>query len=191
MNSLAEQIIVNILQSEMQLPTQSVWIRDQNRKFDDTGNLNIIVGMADSKPLGSETYMTTVGNNQFEVQELVTRENHQIDILSRDTSALMRRSEILLALKSFYSEQQQEANNFKIFNLPTNFLNTSDAEGGSFMNRFTITIACFVWYRKTKPLYLFNGDYYDEFSTRVDDEATIGTETPFIEFYIPPSEGIQ
>lgn len=191
MNSLVEQIIVDIINEEMQMPTGAVWIRDENRKFDNSGNLNIIVGVIGIQPFGARSYM--VPNNdtdpptQQELQQVVTQEMIQIDILSRNNDALFRRAEIVMALNSFYSLQQQEANSFKIFRIPVGFLNTSDAEGGSQLHRFSITINCHVWYRKLKNLPTY--DYYDDFTQRGDDAQSIGTDEPIFEFEITP-EGI-
>jgi hypothetical protein len=39
-----------------------------------------------------------------------------------------------------------------------------------------------VWYEKVSDLPVY--DYYNEFSTRVDDESTIGQEDGLIEFEI-------
>ena len=97
-----------------------------------------------------------------------------------------RNWQVVAAMQSFYSQQQQELNNFKIFRIPQSFLNTSSAEGGSNINRFSITVPCFVWYRKDTILNSPLGDYYDDFTTRVDDEQTIGTDTPIAEFEITP-----
>lgn len=127
---------------------------------------------------------------QIEVNEVQAREMVQIDIFSRSNAGITRNWEVIAALNSFYSQQVQEANNFKIFRLPQNWINTSSAEGSSILNRYTITIPCFVWYRKQKLLTMNGGDYYDDFKARVDDAATIGTETPMIEFEIN-QEGIE
>lgn len=189
MKSLPEQIIVDILNYEMQMPKDTVFIRDQNFKFNDSGNLNIVVGQIGAPQyIGASTHLyedTEQDPPQIrEIQETVSREDIRIDIMAIDKSAIMRRYEVIAALKSFYSQQQQEINYFRIFSLPNGFLNTSDAEGGSTLMRFTITIACHVWYRKEKILELPAGDYYDDFKTRVDDQESIGTDTGIVDFEI-------
>ena len=111
-------------------------------------------------------------------------EQIQIDILSRSNDAITRNWEVIAALKSLYAVQQMELNDFKIAKLPLRFFNTSSAEGGYQLNRYTLTFGAFVWYRKTKVLSDTGGLYYDDFTTRVDDEKTIGTNTPLIQFEI-------
>lgn len=191
MNQLAAQIIINILTERLCLAPEQIWLRDQNRLIPDGKGLFIVVGMVDAKVIGNVTSMTTETVNsvtaQHELNEVQMCEYTQIDIFSRSNEALLRKWEIVAALQSFYSQQQQELNNFKIFRIPTSFINTSDAEGGSFINRYTITVPCFVWYRLDTVLDSPLGDYYDDFTTRIDDAATIGTNTPVAEFEINPS----
>lgn len=190
MDRLCEQIIVDIINYEMDMPPDRVWIRQQNKIIPNTSDLFIVVGMVSSQPYGVSTRVENIEDGGLnEVQEGVAAETHQIDVFSRDNSALLRRFEVLLALRSYYSQQLQEKNNFQIARIPGNFVNTSDAEGGSNLNRFTLTISCQVWYRKTKVLASPSGDYYDDFTQRVDDANTVGTDTPLIAFEITP-EGI-
>ncbi len=216
MNTLAEQIIVDILTEEMQLPAKSIWIRDQNRLMPNDSGLYVIVGFIDGQVLSSETYTradpaqsdqyfsddalnepyffddnfteayctNALGGTINEVTRVQMMENIQISILSRDTQALRRHWEIVGALRSIYSQQQQEFNSFKIFRIPRSFVNASSAEGGSNINRFSITIPALVWYLKERVLSSDNGDYYDDFTTRVDDEKTIGTPHGIFAFEI-------
>ena len=214
MNLLSSQYIVDIINEEMDMPTGSVWLRDQNPQIPNDNGLYIVVGIVSSRVMSAETRMIPApepnestwdqpgqtwdeaGQNwdqpyqvQTQISEAVVQEMVQIDVLSRAMTALQRNWEVIAAMNSFYSQQQQELQNFKIFRIPQNWINTSSAEGGSILNRYTITFPCFVWYRKQKVLTANGGDYYDDFTTRVDDSSTIGTESPLIEFEIN-QEGI-
>jgi hypothetical protein len=189
MDKLTEEIIVDIVREFMELSQENIWIRDQNRKIPNDKGMYVVVGMVDAKPYSAQSNLEThftEGSDpipfEVEVSRIQTRENIQIDIMSRSADAISRRWELLLALNSIYSKQQQEQFGFKISRLPANFVNTSGAEGGSNINRFSITIACLVWYEKVSDLPVY--DYYNEFSTRVDDESTIGQEDGLIEFEI-------
>lgn len=186
---LTPQIIVNIIKQCMDLPDKSVWIRDQNRLIPNDNGLYIVVGFVNAPQVMSNvTYMKEVVVDdvatQHEINEVQIMENLQIDILSRSNDALTRNWEVIAAMQSFYAQQQQELNNFKICRIPRAFLNTSSAEGGSQLNRYSITISALVWYRKDKVLASPLGDYYNDFTARVDDAKTIDTETPLIEFEI-------
>ena len=181
--NLTEQNIIDILLSEMKLDKNQIWIGHQNYKIPDSKQMFIIVTMSDAKIIGNnnEVLPTTAGMTQN--QGVAAAEKIQIDIMSRSQEAIYRRWEILQALQSVFSEQQQEKLFFRIFSQPSSFINTSNAEGGSNINRFTIVITCHAWH--SKQVVLGSGDYYDDFTTRVDDEETIGTDTPLIEFEIP------
>jgi hypothetical protein len=138
-----------------------------------------------------QTYDQTV-ESEIEVNEVQLAEQIQIDVMSRDNSAIMRSFEVVAALNSFYSKQQQELYSFKISRLPHSMINTSAAEGPAQYNRYTLTFTVFSWYRTESvimpaPGY---GPYFDDFSVRADDDASIGTDKPIVEFEIN-QEGIE
>lgn len=181
MNQLPEQIFIDILKTQMNLANNQIWIRNQNYDIPDTDGLFIVVGMADSQVFSNvNTPISTESGMSQEIQ-IISRDNIQIDIFSRNTDAIFRRSEVLAALNSVYSQQKQEDNSFVIFRLPTSFTNTSSAEGGSNLNRFSIIISCHSWYTQITTLAAPN-DYYNEFSTEVVDEKNF--IPPLIEFDI-------
>ena len=186
MNSLAVQIIINILIEEMGIDPARIWIEQQNVKIPTDNGLFIVVGLADAKVMCNTTYMVaeTVDDvtTQHEINQVQQREEIKISILSRSNEATFRNWEVVAAMQSFYSQQQQELNNFKIFRIPANVIKIPTIEGGSNINEFAITVSAFVWYKKDKLITSPLGDYYDDFTTRVDDEITIGTDNPIAEF---------
>lgn len=190
-NTLAEQVIIDIIQERMSLDDGQIWVRSQNRKIPADTKLYVIVGMVSTSVGSSNTYMEeriiNTLTRQVEINRVQTLENIQIDILSRSNDAITRRWEIIAALKSIYAQQKQELNYFKICREPASFLDTSSAEGSSQLNRFTITIPCFVWYKKETVLEE-EYDYYDDFTQRVDDAKTIGEAEGLIEFEIKGDE---
>lgn len=184
MNLLAEQIIIDIIKSELELGENAAWISNQNKKIPNDNGLYVVAGMVDSRVVSNvNTFVPTV-DGMNEIQQLQMRENIQIDIFSRDTAALTRRHEVIAALNSFYAQQKQEEYNFRIFSIPPTFINSSSAEGGSNINRFSIIIACHTFFRKEKVIQSDDGDYFDEFSSRADDANTIDQEDGLFEFTI-------
>lgn len=175
MDKLAEQFIVDILISEMALDASHVWVSNQNRKIPNDLGVYIVVGMVDSQVFSNVDTCTPIDGGMQETQQVTEKQNIQIDILSRSNDGLTRRSEIIGALNSVFSTQVQEANWFRIFPVSNSFINSSSAEGGSQINRFSINISCHVWYRKDKSL---GNNYFDSFLTRVDDANTISLITP-------------
>ena len=190
--STASQILVDIIRTYMALPQNAVWLRNQNKTIPNKNDLFVELGAVSAPVIGNNTFMATVDNVLSEVNEVQRQEAIQIDIFSSSYSnlAMDRNWEVIAALNSFYSQQKQEEANFKICRIPRNTIDTSSAEGGSMIQRYSITIICFVWYRKTKAL----ENYYNDFNVRVDDEKSIGTSNPIVQFEIdpesvPPFEG--
>lgn len=187
-DKLVSQILVEVLAEFMELEDGQIWVRDQNVTIPPDGKLYITVGMI-GVPMqvhNKSEIETRIEDGQpvvYEINSLQRLENIQIDLMSRTIEAQQRNWEVLAAMKSIAGRQAQEANSFRIFEQSYSVINTSDAEGGSQLNRITVTIPCYVWYKKEKALSATSGDYYDKFSTRVDDRKTIGTADGLIELY--------
>lgn len=184
MDRLASQLIIDILKEEMQIPNDDIWIRDQNKKIPNDDGLYMIVGMVDAVPLSGGSRMTEFEGDVVEETSVQLRENIQIDIVSKSNDAILRRWEIMAGLRSIYSKQKQEEYGFKVMRLPNSFVNSSVAEGGSQLNRYSVVIGCMVLYKKIKILDPDNSDYYDDFDARVDDKNTISEDDGLIEFNI-------
>jgi len=187
MQTLVEQIVINILIQQMRIGPDRIWIQDQTRKIPEDDGLFIQVGSFPDQCIGNVTYQQDETVNDItivhEINQVMARELIQIDICSRSNEAIFRRWDPVLAMQSIYSQQQQELNNFKIFRMAKP-IKTSGAEGGSNINRYSISVPCIVWYKldniETSPL----GDYFNDFTTRVDDPATIGGNAPVADFEI-------
>ncbi len=184
MNKLSSQIILDILAAEMNLPTEQLWLRNQNKLIQNDDKLYIVAGIVDSQPYSNSNDLEGSGSAYTETQTVVIKENIQIDVFSKGLAAAQRAWEVLAALHSLFSQQVQESNNFKIFRLPTSFSDISSVEGGSQINRYTMIVVAHVWYRKTKALSQIGGSYYDDFTQRVDDDKSIGEPEGIVEFEI-------
>ena len=156
-----EEYIVDIIRTEMGLNQQNIWIHSQNRKIPpQSQELYVTVGCVDFLPISSKsTYDYT---KDTEVQTVYGRASVQIDILSRSLEARQRRAELLMALNSFYSKEVQDKKQFRIFELPQRFINTSSLEGGSEINRFSLIIRAMISQDKVKDT-----DYYDKFNETI------------------------
>lgn len=192
MNNPIEQHIVGILAHELadvsDLRSDDIYIANQNKKITNNEAVYISVGVSSAMPISVSTRYVPDEDGMQEVQESVVREDVQIDMFSASNTPYKLRGRLLMALQSVYAQNVATANSFRIFKIPTNFVNTSGAEGGSNINRYTITVAVHVIYRKTVQLPDGEYGYYDEFSTRVDDEKSIGTDNGIIEFEISEEE---
>jgi len=184
-----EKIIIDILSHEMELPL-TYGINDEGNEVPvfTIGYSNAMLGTTDKVQISVQTMnVQPVANNSkldisvtppLERQYLSALQTLQVDIMSANTEARTRSYEIILALESIYSQQQQEKYQFKLNKSNTGFNNVSEAEGESNLNRFALTITAFTWYYKTKQI----PDYYDKFNIRADDEKTINEIDGILEF---------
>lgn len=164
-----EEYIVDIIRKEMNLNQQNIWIHSQNRKIPpQSQELYVTVGCVDFLPISSKSRFKMVDATQTEpeygteIQTVYGRASVQIDILSRSREARIRRAELLMALNSYYSKEVQDKKQFRIFELPARFINTSSLEGGSEINRFSLIIRAMISEDKVKET-----DYYDTFNAKI------------------------
>lgn len=156
-----EQYVVDIIRKEMGLDQQHIWIQAQNRKIPpNSQDLYVVVGVVDFLPISSKSYY--LSDTDKERQILYGRANVQVDIFSRSNEARTRRGEILMALNSFYSKEVQDSKQFRIFELPSTFINLSGLAGGSDINRFTMRFYAMIAESKDK-----SSDYYDTFNAQL------------------------
>lgn len=183
MNKSIEKILVDIITHELDLPETygttergdvipCVVIYSQNIKLFNTDKLQITVRASNFntysnriefkenpkplKPDGSDTYI--------QVQDLNQSCMIQIDCYSRNNEALNRHHEIIFAMDSVYAQEQMDLYNFKL-GLIGNEVNNSGVDGGSDINRFTITFNAIIHFHKEKYI-----NYYDKFKVTANNE---------------------
>ena len=177
-----EALLVDIIQKELGLPDNygtingnvipCVVIYAQNIKLFNTDKIQITV-----KTLTAHEYSNRIeyienpepadpeGKDAFlEVQDINQGRMMQIDVYSRNNEARERFWEVSAALTSTYARQQMDLYNFKLGKI-TNDINLSGLEGGSDINRYTLTFNVIVHYQKSKPV-----NYYDKFQTDIYTE---------------------
>jgi hypothetical protein len=84
----------------------------------------------------------------------------QIDALSYDDSARTRKEEIIMALGSIYSRQQQAENNMQIARQTEPLMPVESLEATARLKRFTTVISVTALHSKIKT-----AAYYDTFQT--------------------------
>lgn len=150
------QVIAGILQSEMSLTTAQIAFAYQ-KYFIPNDGLFVLVGyLGPSEQVASQTYFDDLTLN--EVQESVFKHTIQIEIMSMapDNSARIRKEEIALALRSFYSQQQQDANFLGLAWLQSDFVDATSFEDSAMLNRYITTCAVNALHRKVKASKYFN-----------------------------------
>lgn len=157
------ELVCDIIQTQMGLSNDRIYLWDQKIKSPSDMGVWVFVAEVGNKCIAN--------NNKFDptlgqIQSVNMRMTLDINIISRDRSAVNRKEEILMALNSFYSERQQELNNFRVYPVPTGFVNLSNIDGAAIPYRFTITVNVVYNVVKTSSV-----DYYDDF-----DEVDITDE---------------
>ena len=156
-------VLRDIIVHEMGLDGERVNIYNQKFKIPPDDEIFVVLSFIGAKPFRVRNTTSGSGNSMQESQTLNVHEIYEINILSRNESAMFRKEEILFALVSQYAEQQQELNNFKIFRMPASFNDVSEVEAAARLYRFSINIVVFAWYTKT-PKVIASNDYYDKFN---------------------------
>lgn len=157
-------LFCEILQNEMGLSNGRVYLWDQKLMQPKDSGLYIAVGVVTCKPFGNTVKPDTSGGGVNEIQSVNMMATLSIDLISRSTEALRRKEEALMALASYYSQSQQQANSFFVGKLPpgTQFANLSTIDGAAIPYRFNIAINIQYFVTKIKST-----PYFDDFENAV------------------------
>ncbi len=153
-------LFCDILQNQMNLPNGRVWIWNSKifEPIDD--NLFIILSIASTKIISNSNVPTPTDIGMSETQSASCAALIDIDIKSRNTSAMDRKEEIVLAVQSVYAEQQMEANNFSILrNTTDGFRDLSGLDGSAIPYRFRASFKIFYATYKITQI-----EYFDTFN---------------------------
>lgn len=175
MNKPLENILVDIIKTCLNLPDNygktsrgdvipSVIIYGQNIKLFNTDKLQITVQAGSFKTYSNRSETKEIDGRFCEVQDLNQSCMVQIDLYSRNNDARNRHQEVITAMNSVYAHQQMDLYNFKL-GLIGNAVNNSGIDGGSVINRFTITYNAIIHFQKITPI-----DYYDKFGITAETE---------------------
>lgn len=154
-------ILCGIIATDMGLDPNRVVVYNQNWKSPQDDGIYIIISEGPSriigntnrfKPADPEAVPPTVDR---EVKCVSTSTTYNIEITSRNTDAKYRKAEILAAIGSNYSEQQQELNQIRIFRT-IQILDLSFIDGRSSLHRYQIPVIINSVQTYEKPLVTYN-----------------------------------
>ena len=168
MNKSIEKILVDIIKHELDLPANygttdrddvipSVVIYGQNIKLFNTDKLQITVKTTNFRTYSNRNETKEINGVFTEIQDLNQACMVQIDCYSRNNDARDRHHEIIMAMNSVYAQQQMDLYNFKL-GLIGNTVNISGIDGGSDINRYTITYNAIIHHHKETAI-----NYYNKF----------------------------
>ena len=148
----------------MGLSEEQILIYNQDFILPDSSGLFIILQDTTSQVFASNNRFIPAAENVVGAEENIISLNKEeiiINVISKNSEARLRRAEIGMALRSNFSQGQQELYQFKITNI-TSSLNVSEAEGAGMLNRFATTVSLFAHYEKT-----IDTPYYDNFTNNL------------------------
>lgn len=159
-------LLGDIIMKEMGLPQDQVSFYNQKFNITKDTKIYISVGELSAKPYANNiNYDRTTG-----LEESVTtkfRSLAYVEVYGYSNLVFMRKGEAVSSLVSTYSEQQQEANSFKIGKIPQQFNNISKEDGPGIPYRFNITVAVSYSITKTKSVPYFDTFEDNEINTSI------------------------
>lgn len=156
------EVIGMILKSEMSLADGQVMFGLEKFDINQDPGLFIALQYVNSMPVGNNNYAISdgenVGDGMTEIQQVAMTDIIQIDAMSFNSEARTKRAEILMALRSIYSQQLQDQYSMKISRIPQSFVAMPTLEETKFLNRFVLRVFVNSIYTKSKAV-----DYFDTF----------------------------
>ena len=148
-------LVADIVSNFMELSPSQVWVWDQKIFKPKDYSVYISISVPRCKPYANVKKFID-GTNYQATNFLASLD---FEIMSRGPAARDRKEELILAFNSEYSNQQQEANAFKLALLSTDFINLSEIDGAAIPYRYRVSANLQYCVRKSS-----SGSYFDDFS---------------------------
>jgi len=150
------KVIRDIIQTEMALDEEQIVIYNQKYNIPKFEGIFMALGIRGDTIVSVKSWFETETLKEWFEAAIITP--IQVDIMSRNGEARIRRLEPLLYLRGIYAQNMCEKNCLKIAKIPTNFDNVEDVESPARLNRYTFTINVNSVFQISKT-----GQYYDKF----------------------------
>jgi len=133
-----------------------------NQKFNwpkDTG-MFIVADVLTTRPTGNNVHYKSINNIFHEIKTISCMATMSVNIYSRGLEAMERKEEVLMALTSTYSRNQQTRNGIRLGTIPSgaSMQNLSELDGDAMLYRFHFDVGLFYSKQKIKAV-----DYFDSF----------------------------
>ena len=158
--------ICNILQTQLDLTDNQIWIYNQKRDIPNDFGTYYVVQYNGQRIIGNirKEYATETG--LMEYQSVHNLAVFSVDIFSRSSKSRDARDLVIMALNSTYSQQIQERYGFQIARNSFQVTNTSEVEGVAELNRYSISFNVTYMSEMSKSI-----PYFDTFTKEVITEA--------------------
>ena len=138
-------ILCDIIATDMGLDSARVVVYNQNWKAPKDDGIYIVVAEGSSRIIGNTNRFVPADPNAHpptvdrEVKKVAVSTTYNVEITSKNTDAKYRKTEVLAAIGSDYSEQKQELNQIRIFRTGQ-ILDLSFIDGRSALHRYRIPV---------------------------------------------------
>ena len=158
-------VIKQILINETDIDKSRIWAYNSNIDLPQDDKLFIILHYGERSPISNTIKYQTTQNGLNEVQSMNIVENVIVSVMSKNNDARDRAPEVVMAMNSTFSRQQQARNKMHI-SILGEILDNSFLEATARINRFDCMLRVFVSFDKIKTV-----EYFDKFPNTADFEA--------------------
>lgn len=159
-------LVRDIIQNQLGLDDDHIYLWDQKLFQPKDFGLYVAIGVQSLKPFSNISELDGSGSGTLNAQQWSSwRAVLSLDIISRGPAARMQKEQVLMALASPYSIQQQERNSFNVGKLPvgSQFVNLSNPDGAAIPYRFNISISLQYFAALTSSF-----GFYDTFTRQIN-----------------------
>lgn len=150
------KVLAMVLQSEMGLADGQIMLGLENFLIPPNTGLYVAIFYGVDQTIGNNNYNLENTQGEYEeVQDVIMLHQIDIDVMSFNSEARLRKQEVLQAVQSYYAETLMEQYQMRLASTPGAFIPIQTMETTKQLNRFKLTIEMNAIYRKTKltPFY--------------------------------------
>lgn len=135
------KLLADLIQSQMSLKDDEVLLYNEKFKLPPEKGLRVAIQIVGDRPFGVNSKHRDPGTG-LDLEEVITlnqQEVVQVDVYSYDSTARLRRIEVIYALCCDEAQRLQEKYGFQIGRIPPNFVDVSEVEASKRLNRYALT----------------------------------------------------
>ena len=152
------ELFADVIQTSMGLAYDQIYLMNQKYTIPTDSRLYIAIGFLRFKPFGRSNVFDGSGTGLSTIQSTNIMATFNVDMFSKSTAEMDQIGQLVIALESPYSLQQQELNSFRIFPISLSIANLSGIEGIAIPYRFNLSVN--VQYLVSNVV---STEYYDTF----------------------------
>ncbi len=159
----AAKIIADILVAQLGIEPGHIMLTNQKWVIPEDQGLYAAISYVSGKAIGNTNYSEPTDAGMTEVQQVLMLYEIQIDLMSYDDSARVKKELAYMALMSVASQQIQEKYNVQVARQPSPFQDVSMLEESGRLNRYTALVSVTQLITNLNV----NVPYYSDFSQAV------------------------